>query len=111
MSAAAAASTLPALDVGEHVRLAYKVAGRYRRWAEVVGVEQEEVVGEALFALVVSGRKWDPVLDAFSTIAVPMIKRGVRRMLQKRRLPTSSLTGDDGGQREVVDRRAGSPRD
>jgi RNA polymerase sigma factor (sigma-70 family) len=95
-------TTCPApIDATRHLRLAAKVASRYKRIGEVAGFEWEDLVQEAHIGLLQAVREFDPSLGLeFSTLAYRMIRfrllRVIRTPLRRcDRLKRQQLPRDD----------------
>lgn len=101
----------PAVDAAEHVRLAHKIAARWRKLAALLGLDADDLAGEALLGLSLAAKEWDPDRGVtFGTFAYRVIDHRVRNALRaasrRGRLRTQSLTSLDGGQQEPPDCRA-----
>lgn len=72
----------PAIDASQHLGIARKVAARYRRHAARLGIEEDDLLGEAYVGLVVAAREFDPERGAkFSTFAFEVAAHRVCRAL------------------------------
>jgi RNA polymerase sigma factor (sigma-70 family) len=73
----------PGVDATLHLRLAAKVASRYKRIGEIAGFEWDDLVQEAHIGLLQAVRDFDPGLGLeFSTLAYQMIRYRLLRVLK-----------------------------
>lgn len=76
-------SSPPGVDATAHLRLAVKVASRYRRIGELAGFEWEDLVQEANIGLLQAVRNFDPDRCLqFSTLAYRMIRYRLLRIMK-----------------------------
>ena len=102
----------PVIDPSNHLGLAYAVANRFAPWAAAAKIPLDDLEGEAVVELVriCAANRFDPARGCqFSTFATTSLENRLRKLLKRRRVPTTSLTGED-GPIDVEDRRpAGVP--
>ena len=96
MSAVAVLEAPVAFDPGAHVRLAFRVANRFRRRAVAAGLEVEDLAGHALLALVKKARRYTPERGAPSTFAAMTMRYAIISLLKHHR-PLNGLPADAGG--------------
>ena len=71
------------VDATDHLRLAVKVASRYKRIGEMAGFEWEDLVQEAHIGLLQAVRTFDPDRGLeFSTLAYRMIRYRLLRVMK-----------------------------
>jgi RNA polymerase sigma factor (sigma-70 family) len=76
-------SSWPAIDAVDHLRLAAKVALRYKRIGELAGLEWDDLVQEARIGLLQAARNFDPGRRVqFSTLAYRMIRYRLLRVMK-----------------------------
>lgn len=80
-----AIETAPSLEerVEEAKGLAYFVANRFKKRAEILGIDYEDLVSESMIGLIKAIRKFDSSYGVkFSTYAVPKIEGELRRFFR-----------------------------
>ena len=99
----------PAVDASQHLRLAYKTANRFRRWARRARVPMDEIEAEAMLGLVKAAVAYDPESGVrFSTFATVTVSGHLKNLLTRRR-PLRQLPVGGGG--ESMDFAATPERD
>jgi RNA polymerase sporulation-specific sigma factor len=109
MSDTAGASPEAPIDAGQHLKLAYAVAWKFRRWAAYVGIDQADLAAEALLALVRAAKKYDPSRGAFATLAHEVIRWELIHLIKRKKPRLESMTLEEGRQLDVPDHRYAEP--